>query len=95
MLFQLPLALLVIIGNCILICIVRSQISKRNSSLAVGIILASLVKAGFLFSTTLALIYFGIIPKQIIASMGLFQIYTALIGGVFALIAHKSRDRFY
>jgi len=57
----------------------------KNIPHFLAIFMSSLIKAAFLYS--FATIYFGLnlVPKLFLSSMGLFQFFTALMGGFLAL----------
>ncbi|PHS34966.1 MAG: hypothetical protein COA82_06145 [Alkaliphilus sp.] len=80
------------IGNSVLV-IIFSLIAKKkdNISMGIGVIVAALAKFAFLaFSIRYLLILFvPKVPQPLILAMSLPQLYTALAGGVAALIIFK------
>ena len=66
---------------------------KLNRWLSLGIGIA--VKSGFLFTIALLLVNMNILPAIFLTTMGLFQIYTAIIGGVIAISAHEVKKKFF
>jgi hypothetical protein len=63
----------------------------KNNMLGVGI--ASILKAGFLFGITFLLIQLSVVPPIFLTAMGILQLTTALIGGVVAVGIVKGRER--
>lgn len=76
------------IGNLILVILVQ-KIS--NKSLA--FILGAVVKAAFLYTVAILLIKMGVLPKVFSTSMGVIQLYTALAGGVLALVIQGLKNK--
>jgi hypothetical protein len=78
------------IGNAILAYGHRHLMLKKvNYVFSVG--LAALVKAGFLFSCAFILVKLSVIPALFLSTMGLVQLYTALLGGTLAGGVIKAR----
>jgi hypothetical protein len=63
----------------------------KNNVLGVGI--ASMLKAGFLFGMTFLLVQLAIVPSVFLTAMGVLQLVTALIGGVLAVGIVKGREK--
>jgi hypothetical protein len=63
-------------------------VEMKNHSL--GIIVPSLVKAGFLFAVAFFLINAGLVPSMFLAAMGIMQLATALAGGFLAVVISPS-----
>ncbi|MCX6732055.1 MAG: hypothetical protein NTV98_00770 [Candidatus Roizmanbacteria bacterium] len=71
------------VGNYVLVQ-TFSSLTKKNS-LMVSVIGSSLFKCGILFATAYTLTLTKIVPMIFLQSMGLFQLATALVGGMVAL----------
>ena len=52
-------------------------------------LVASLLKAAFLFSVAMVMVYLFDFPKMFLLAMGLLQLITALIGGYLAVVTIK------
>jgi len=61
---------------------------KINQNL-LRIPVASFLKFLFLFAVANFYVNFKIVPKMFLTAMGVFQLYTALLGGLFFLITNK------
>lgn len=87
-----PLVPFIMIGNAVLV-IVFSLIAKKkdNISMGIGVIVAALAKFAFLaFSVRYLLILFiPKVPAPLVIAMSIPQLYTALVGGVLALIVFR------
>ncbi|MGV8146428.1 MAG: ECF transporter S component [Alkaliphilus sp.] len=87
-----PLVPFIAVGNAVLV-IVFGLIAKNkdNISMGIGVIVAALAKFAFLaFSVRYLLILFiPKVPQPLVLAMSLPQLYTALAGGVAALIIFK------
>jgi len=75
------------IGNIILIGIFRQN--KMISLIWLRILLASAIKAGFLYFVAKIYFVFHTIPSLFVTSMGMIQFITAILGGTSALILLK------
>ena len=71
------------IGNYVLIQTFRSFLKK--SSFIISLLLSSVLKFIILFSAAYLFSSIKIVPHIFLQSMGLLQLYTALIGGLLAL----------
>ena len=79
-----PMIPFIALGNGILV-VVFSLLERKSKVL--GIILASLVKYAILATTVKFIVE---VPEKIAQIMSLSQLYTALSGGVIALLAYKA-----
>jgi hypothetical protein len=83
------------IGNAIYVYTYKhfniAKYKLKNNVLGIGI--ASLLKAGFLFGATFLLVQFAIVPSIFLTAMGVLQLTTALIGGIVAVGIVKARER--
>lgn len=64
---------------------------NRWISLSIGIIF----KSGFLFMIALLLVNMNILPAIFLTTMGLIQVYTAVIGGIVAISVHEIKKRLF
>jgi hypothetical protein len=55
--------------------------------------ISAALKTGFLFVSALILVSLNVIPPVFLAAMGIFQLYTSLIGGAAALAIIKTREK--
>ena len=81
----------ILIANILLILVFK-KLFKLG---ALGVIFSAGVK--FLFLFLLANIYFNlhVVPNLFLKTMGLFQLYTALVGGVVAYIIYIAYAKFF
>lgn len=54
---------------------------------------AALLKAAFLFLAAFIMIKLSVLPALFLTTMGLFQLYTALAGGVLAFAIHAGKKK--
>lgn len=87
--FLLFMAPFIWIGNGILVAAFR----KIKLNYFVTLIIGSAVKAGFLFLCAFVLYKLGAVPALFLTTMGMFQLYTALLGGVAAYGYQRLRVR--
>ncbi|MGV8087329.1 MAG: hypothetical protein ACP5N1_06885 [Candidatus Woesearchaeota archaeon] len=59
-----------------------------------GLLIASILKAGFLLTATLILVKLALVPEIFLTAMGLLQLVTALAGGFIAIGIIKIRNAF-
>lgn len=74
------------IGNVILM---RSFLALKNRSFAIKIVIPTLLKSLFLFVFAYAFYNTGLVPKIFLTAMGLFQMTTAVMGGLLFLLVRK------
>jgi hypothetical protein len=72
------------IGNFVLVYLV-TKAKKTSLSRIFTLVSGALLKSGFLYASAILLIGLGILPKIFAVSMGVTQLYTALLGGGIAL----------
>lgn len=89
--FLLYLTPFIWLGNSLFVGAIKKF--KRNN--VVAVVLSSLLKAGFLYLSAFLLFKLGVIPKIFLTAMGVFQLYTALIGGSSALLIMQSIGKKY
>ena len=73
------------IGNTILVFSMKYLYLQKNISRWVVLLIGASAKALFLFTSAYIFFSFEIVPKIFLTTMGLYQLYTALIGGIFAI----------
>lgn len=66
---------------------VFSTLLKHNSFLF-SVLISSFLKSGFLFVFSLLLVNIKVLPELFLTAMGIFQLYTAVMGGILAYIIH-------
>lgn len=76
------------VGNLILVSVMQ-KLSHKWLALGLGAVL----KTVFLYSIAILLIRNGLLPKVFATSMGLIQLYTALLGGILALSVQTIRTK--
>lgn len=85
------------LGNAVYVYVYKhvnfKEKSLKNNFLGIGI--ASLLKAGFLFGITFLLVQLSVVPSVFLTAMGVLQLTTALIGGVVAVGIVKTRERLF
>jgi len=81
------------IGNFILIYAFKKLMleKKLNRWLTLGI--GAVAKTGFLFLSAFVLFKLNLLPALFLTTMGLFQLYTAVAGGVLALGIHTAKKK--
>jgi len=76
------------IANSILVYGVKFfRTLKWNPAIGIGV--SAILKFLFLYSIAMILIKAGVLPKPFAVSFGVFQLYTALIGGAVALLINQ------
>ncbi|MGV8168449.1 MAG: hypothetical protein ACP5N3_00165 [Candidatus Nanoarchaeia archaeon] len=81
------------IGNIILVYAFKELKLKRKMNSIVTLIIGAGAKTLFLFLCALLLVKTGMIPAPFLVSMGVLQLYTALLGGILALGIHETKKR--
>jgi hypothetical protein len=81
------------IGNAILVYTFKIMKLEMKKNYIFTLVVGALLKAGFLFLIALTLFKLGIIPVIFLAAMGLFQLWTALAGGLVAFGIHYAKKR--
>jgi hypothetical protein len=56
---------------------------------------AAFFKAIFLFSVAFVMFQVGLVPQLFLGAMGITQFYTALSGGIIAVLIHKSKKYYF
>jgi hypothetical protein len=75
------------ISNYILVEVFRKVSSKKP--FLISVVLSSLLKCAFLFSIAYFFTLAKVVPMIFLQLMGLFQLYTAILGGGVAFLIHK------
>jgi hypothetical protein len=79
------------IGNAI-ICYAYKYMRLRKINYIFSVVAGAILKTIFLFSSAWMLVQSGAIPALFLTTMGLFQLYTALMGGAVAWGIIKGRE---
>ncbi len=82
-------------GNLLLVYLVKRVHLNLNKDKRVALGAASLVKASFIFLAAFTLFSFAIIPKALLAPMGIVQLITALAGGLIAFSLQSLKKKLY
>jgi hypothetical protein len=81
------------IGNAILIYAFKELNLNKKLNKWVTLFIGSLLKAAFLFTIAFIFVKAGILPALFLTAMGVFQFYTAILGGIVALGFQWSKKR--
>jgi hypothetical protein len=81
------------VGNAILVFSFKWLNLERKMNKWVTLIVGSVVKAGFLFGIAYLLVSLNVLPVLFLTTMGLFQLYTAILGGVVAFGIHGVKKK--
>ncbi len=73
------------IGNSLLVYAFKAFNITRNINKWITLLIGAFIKAAFLFATAFLFVKLGILPKLFLTTMGIFQFYTAILGGTLAL----------
>lgn len=73
------------VGNSILVFAFKWLNLDKKVNKWVTLVIGSAVKAGFLFGIAYLLVSLNVLPIMFLTAMGLFQWYTAILGGILAL----------
>lgn len=81
------------VGNAILVFGMKELFLKRKVNRFETLGIGAVLKAIFLFSAASLLVFFGLVPSLVMGAMGVFQLYTAIAGGLFALGIQEAKKR--
>lgn len=81
------------IGNFILVTGIKNFVLYRKWNRLVALLVSAVIKAAWLFVTAYVLYTIGLIPEKFLTFMGLFQLLTALSGGIAAFLLHEVKKR--
>jgi hypothetical protein len=81
------------LGNFILVFAFKELNLHRKMNAWLALLAGSAVKALFLFGAAFLLVSLGVIPALFLTTMGLFQFYTAILGGILALGVHAAKKK--
>ena len=79
------------IGNAILVYTFKMMKLEMKKNYVITLVTGSALKAGFLFLAALSLYKLGMIPALFLTTMGSFQLWTALAGGIAAAGIHYGK----
>jgi len=82
------------IGNSILIFVFKWLKLNKQVNYWITLIFGSLIKAAFLFFIAYVLVGMKILPILFLTTMGIFQFYTAILGGTIAFGFHELKKKF-
>jgi hypothetical protein len=72
------------IGNAILVFAFKSLNLDKKVNYWITLLTGSVVKAAFLFGIAYLLFSLKLVPALFLTTMGIFQLYTAILGGIVA-----------
>ncbi len=81
------------IGNSILVFAFKWLKLNKKVDYWITLLIGSIIKAGFLFVIAYLLVNLEILPALFLTTMGVFQFYTAILGGLIALGFQWSKKR--
>ncbi|MBC8444270.1 hypothetical protein H8D83_01660, partial [Candidatus Woesearchaeota archaeon] len=82
------------IGNAILVFTFKKFNLQKKLNKWITLLFASAFKTAFLFSIAYLFIKIGILPAVFLTAMGLFQFYTAIMGGILAFSIHSVKKKY-
>lgn len=82
-------------GNALLVYSVKELYLKKGQNRALAVAQGAMWKTAFLFASAFALYSLGLIPAAFLTAMGIFQLYTAILGGAAALAIQEGKRRFF
>jgi len=77
------------LSNTILVLAFKYFKLQKNNNFFLTLGISSVAKAGFLFGITFLLVSLSIVPEMFLTAMGMFQLVTAVTGGIFAFTVQK------
>lgn len=92
LLYMIPMIWL---GNAILVFGIKEFVLHRKMHKLAGLGLGAIAKTVFLFMGAYAMINFGLLPAAMLAAMGMMQLQTAVLGGVFAISVQHLKKGFF
>ena len=81
------------IGNAILVYVFKWLKLGLKKNYLFTLVVGAGLKSGFLFLSAFVLFKLGFIPVMFLTAMGIFQLGTALAGGVAAYLVHEAKKR--
>ena len=81
------------IGNAILVYSFKKFYLGKKINRWLTLLIGAVAKSLFLFSATFVLVKSAILPPPFLVAMGIFQFYTAMMGGVGALVMQNVKKR--
>jgi hypothetical protein len=79
------------IGNFILVYAFQKLKVQKKINSWITLAIGALAKTAFLFTIAYLLVNVGIIPALFLTTMGVFQLYTAIAGGIIAIGIQTAR----
>ena len=81
------------IGNSILVFLFKLLNMNNKVSYWPTLLIGAFTKALFLFGIAYLLVNLKILPPLFLTTMGVFQFYTAVLGGIIAFLLHFTKKR--
>ena len=81
------------VGNAILVYTFKALNLNKKTNYWITLLIGSVVKAAFLFGIAFVLVKFGVLPVLFLTTMGVFQLYTAILGGIVAFGFQKAKKK--
>ena len=82
------------VGNAVLVLCIKYFVLDKKTNRFAALGFGAAAKAAFLFISALALLSFSMVPAAFLTAMGIFQLVTALTGGVAALALQMGKRKF-
>lgn len=83
------------IGNSILVFTFKSLNLNKKKNYWITLLIGSAAKAAFLFGIAYLLVSLKILPVLFLTTMGIFQFYTAILGGIVAFGFQYAKKKAY
>lgn len=90
--FLLYLVPFIWLGNAIIVFGMKYFNLFKKQNFILSLFLSSGIKSLFLFGSVFVLISFNVVPVALLSAFGIFQLYTALIGGTLAYGLQKTKN---
>lgn len=81
------------VGNFILVYAFQKLKVQKKINYWITLAVGALAKTAFLFTIAYLLVNVGVIPVLFLTTMGLFQLYTAVAGGIIAIGIQTARKK--
>ncbi len=82
------------VGNAILVFTFKKFNLQKKMNKWITLLFASAFKTAFLFSIAYLFVKISLLPTVFLTAMGLFQFYTAIMGGILAFSIHSAKKRY-
>lgn len=81
------------IGNTILVYAFKWLNLNKKINYWITLLIGSITKAAFLFAIAYLLVSMNVLPALFLTAMGIFQFYTAILGGIIAFGFQKTKKK--